>query len=288
MKSARELVDRLRAYQPPNTDLGQHFLIDDAMLERMVAIAEVSKDDHVLEIGPGPGTLTQHLMKSGANVTAIEIDDAPVLHLDEAFREEQNTKQLILHHDDALNAAWPSNINKVVANIPYQISSPLIEKLTRHLKQHEGILQQVVLMVQHEFGQRLSMNHPADVGSLGMTVALDWDVIEHHMVPPHHFSPQPAVQSQVIELRPHNKEFPVDKRLLRQMIHLAFEQRRKKIRSTLKRAPKRISRIKGWHAQRWKDAIQSLQDLEIMNARPEELTLDDWIQLAEKVEKGSM
>ena len=288
MKSARELVDRLRAYQPPNTDLGQHFLIDDAMLERMVAIAEVNNADHILEIGPGPGTLTQYLLKTGANVTAIEIDDAPVLHLDEAFREEQNTKQLILHHDDALNAAWPSSITKVVANIPYQISSPLIEKLTRHLKEHEGVLQQVVLMVQHEFGQRLSMNHPADVGSLGMTVALDWDVIEHHMVAPHHFSPQPAVQSQVIGLRPHNKAFSVDKRLVRQTIHLAFEQRRKKIRSTLKRAPKRISRIKGWHAQRWKDAMQSLQELEIMDARPEELTLDDWVQLAEKVEKGSM
>ena len=288
MKSARELVDRLRAYQPPNTDLGQHFLIDDAMLERMVAIAGVNKDDHILEIGPGPGTLTQYLLKTGANVTAIEIDDAPVLHLDEAFREEQNTKQLILHHDDALNAAWPSDITKVVANIPYQISSPLIEKLTRYLKEQEGVLQQVVLMVQHEFGQRLSMNHPADVGSLGMTVALDWDVTEHHMVPPHHFSPQPAVQSQVIELCPHNKVFSVDKRLVRQTIHHAFEQRRKKIRSTLRRAPKRISRIKGWHAQRWKDAMQSLQELEIMDARPEELTLDDWVQLAEKVEKGSM
>ena len=288
MKSARELVDRLRAYQPPNTDLGQHFLIDDAMLERMVTIAEVNNDDHILEIGPGPGTLTQYLLKTGANVTAIEIDDAPVLHLDEAFREEQNTKQLILHHDDALNAAWPSNITKVVANIPYQISSPMIEKLTRQLKEHEGVLQRVVLMVQHEFGQRLSMNHPADIGSLGMTVALDWDVIEHHMVAPHHFSPQPAVHSQVIELRPHNKAFSVDKRLVRQTIHLAFEQRRKKIRSTLKRAPKRISRIKGWHAQRWKDAIQKLQELEMMDARPEELTLNDWIQLAEKVEKGSM
>ena len=57
MKSARELVDRLRAYQPPNTDLGQHFLIDDDMLQRMVKIAHITNDDHVLEIGPGPGTL---------------------------------------------------------------------------------------------------------------------------------------------------------------------------------------------------------------------------------------
>ena len=288
MKSARELVDRLRAYQPPNTDLGQHFLIDDDMLERMVKIAEVDQNDHVLEIGPGPGTLTQQLLAKGASVTAVEIDDAPVLHLDEAFRDEQNSKQLILHHDDALAIAWPEDITKVVANIPYQISSPLIEKLTRHQREQSTSMGCVVLMVQLEFAQRLSMNHPADVGSLGLTVALDWDIVEHHMVPPHHFSPQPAVQSQVIEMRPHQRVFSVDKRLLRQMIHQAFEQRRKKIRSTLKRAPRRISRIKGWHAQRWKESIQSLQDLEIMDARPEELSLDDWIELAEKVEKGSM
>ena len=288
MKSARELVDRLRAYQPPNTDLGQHFLIDDEMLQRMVKIAQITKDDHVLEIGPGPGTLTQHLLATGAQVTAIEIDDAPVLHLDEAFREEQNASRFILHHDDALTASWPSDITKVVANIPYQISSPLIEKLTRHLKEQPDALTHVVLMVQLEFGQRLSMKHPADVGSLGMTVALDWNVEEHHIVAPHYFSPQPAVQSQVIELRPHGQEFHVDKRLVRQMIHLAFDQRRKKIRSTFKRAPRRLSRIKGWHTQRWNEAIESIQDLEMLNARPEELALDDWIELARKVEKGSM
>jgi 16S rRNA A1518/A1519 N6-dimethyltransferase RsmA/KsgA/DIM1 with predicted DNA glycosylase/AP lyase activity len=142
-------------------------------------------------------------------------------------------------------------------------------------------------MLQLEFAQRLSMNHPADVGSLGLTVALDWDVKEHHIVPPHHFSPQPAVQSQVVGMKPHGREFSVDKRLLQQMIHHAFDQRRKKIRSSMKKAPRRISRIKGWHAQRWKDAMQSLQDLDVMNARPEELILEDWVNLAKKVEKGS-
>ena len=257
------------------------------MLDRMISIAEVCESDHILEIGPGPGTLTQRLLSTGARVTAIEIDDAPVLHLDEAFREEQNAKQLLLHHDDALKADWPDDVTKVVANIPYQISSPLIKKLTRHLKAQTNPIAHVVLMLQLEFAQRLSMNHPADIGSLGLTVALDWDVEEHHIVPPHHFSPQPAVQSQVVGMKPHGREFPVDKRLLQQMIHHAFDQRRKKIRSSMKKAPRRISRIKGWHAQRWKDAMQSLQDLDIMNARPEELTLEDWVDFAKKVEKGS-
>ena len=134
-----------------------------------------------------------------------------MLHLDEAFREEQNAKQLMLHHDDALTVDWPDDVTKVVANIPYQISSPLIKKLTRHLKEQTNPIAHVVLMLQLEFAQRLSMNHPADVGSLRLTVALDWDVEEHHMVPPHHFSPQPAVQSQVVGMKPHGREFPVDK-----------------------------------------------------------------------------
>ena len=90
MKSARQLVDRLRAYQPPNTDLGQHFLIDDEMLKRMIKIVEINEQDHILEIGPGPGTLTQHLLATGATVTAIELDDGPVLHLDNVFSEQQN------------------------------------------------------------------------------------------------------------------------------------------------------------------------------------------------------
>ena len=287
MKSARDLIDSLRAYQPPNTDLGQHFLIDDQLLNVMVELADVSSKDHVLEIGPGPGTLTQVLMETGAKVTAIELDDGPVLHLDNVFSEQQNSGVLTLLHGDALVEEWPQSITKIVANIPYQISSPLIEKITKFNLLKETSLDSVVLMVQQEFAQRLTMRHPSDVGSLGMTVALDWNVEEHHVVAPHSFSPQPAVHSQVVSLHPHHKIWPVDKRLIRMMIHQAFAERRKKIRSTLKRAHRRISRLKGWHAQRWKDSISSLMDQELMDLRPESLQLEDWVNLAVGVEKGS-
>ena len=174
-----------------------------------------------------------------------------------------------------------------MSNIPYQISSPLIEKITKFNGLNETSLQSVILMVQREFAQRLTMVHPSDVGSLGMTVALDWDVEEHHIVAPHSFSPQPAVHSQVVSLHPHRTIWPTDKRLIRMMIHHAFAERRKKIRSTLRRAPRRISRLKGWHAQRWKDSISSLLDHELMELRPESLQLNDWIELAVGVEKGS-
>ena len=287
MKSARDLIDSLRAYQPPNTDLGQHFLVDDELLNVMVELAEVTSQDHVLEIGPGPGTLTQVLLETGATVTAIELDDGPVLHLDNVFSEQQNNGKLTLLHGDALLEQWPESITKIVANIPYQISSPLIEKITKFNALNETSLQSVVFMVQQEFAQRLTMAHPSDVGSLGMTVALDWNVEAHHVVAPHSFSPQPAVHSQVVSLYPHQTIWPADKRLIRMMIHQAFAERRKKIRSTLKRAPRRISRLKGWHAQRWKDSISSLLDEKLMDLRPESLQLEDWVTLAVGVEKGS-
>ena len=287
MKSARDLIDSLRAYQPPNTDLGQHFLVDDELLNVMVKLAEVTSQDHVLEIGPGPGTLTQVLLETGATVTAIELDDGPVLHLDNVFSEQQNNGKLTLLHGDALLEQWPESITKIVANIPYQISSPLIEKITKFNALNETSLQSVVFMVQQEFAQRLTMAHPSDVGSLGMTVALDWNVEAHHVVAPHSFSPQPAVHSQVVSLYPHQTIWPADKRLIRMMIHQAFAERRKKIRSTLKRAPRRISRLKGWHAQRWKDSISSLLEEELMDLRPESLQLEDWVTLAVGVEKGS-
>ncbi len=287
MKSARDLIDSLRAYQPPNTDLGQHFLVDDELLNVMVELAEVTSQDHVLEIGPGPGTLTQVLLETGATVTAIELDDGPVLHLDNVFSEQQNNGKLTLLHGDALLEQWPESITKIVANIPYQISSPLIEKITKFNALNETSLQSVVFMVQQEFAQRLTMAHPSDVGSLGMTVALDWNVEAHHVVAPHSFSPQPAVHSQVVSLYPHQTIWPADKRLIRMMIHQAFAERRKKIRSTLKRAPRRISRLKGWHAQRWKDSISSLLEEELMDLRPESLQLEDWVTLAVGVEKGS-
>jgi 16S rRNA (adenine1518-N6/adenine1519-N6)-dimethyltransferase len=142
MKSARDLIDSLRAYQPPNTDLGQHFLIDDQLLNVMVELADVSSEDHVLEIGPGPGTLTQVLMETGAKVTAIELDDGPVLHLDNVFSEQQNSGVLTLLHGDALVEEWPQSITKIVANIPYQISSPLIEKITKFNALNETSLNQ--------------------------------------------------------------------------------------------------------------------------------------------------
>lgn len=282
MRGARWLTDSLRDKQPFDKSLGQHFLVSDECIARAVELGNVSKHDHVLEIGPGPGVLTEVLLSTGCTLTAIEIDGGAVEHLLGAFAPEIETEQFHLIEGDALQVRWPENITKIVANIPYQISSPLIDVLTRyHRNPRTSALEQIVLLVQEEFAERLVMEYESDVGSLGMTVSLDWECEIEDKVPPHYFSPMPKVNSCYVTMEPHGEQWPCDVRLARQMIHLAFDQRRKKLRSTLKSVPRRIGRVNGWHAGRWKQAYASHLDDERMEMRPEELEIEDWIELCE-------
>ena len=288
MRGARQLVDLLRSIQDNDKSLGQHFLINDELIAKSIEFGEVSADDHVLEIGPGPGVLTEALLATGCKVTAIEIDAGAVEHLRNVFSKYIANKDLILHHGDALQLKWPSNVTKVVANIPYQISSPLIDLLTRFLRDKwQDCLVKVILLVQEEFAERLVMEYESDVGSLGMTALLDWQCEILAKVAPHHFSPNPKVNSCFIEMMPSHEEFPVDKRLVKQLIHQAFSQRRKKLRTSLKSVPRRLNRVPNWYSQRWKNSYSKLIDDERMDARPEELDFDDWIELTQDFVKFS-
>ena len=289
MKGARWLVDSLRAKQPFNKDLGQHFLVNDELIDFAVKHSSVSEEDHVLEIGPGPGVLTEVLLESHSKVTAIELDEGAVKHLTEIFAPEIADGKLIVISGDALQIKWPKDITKVVSNIPYQISSPLIDRLTKHLReQEESILASVLLLVQEEFGERLVMEYDSDVGSLGMTALLDWESEIVKKVAPHNFSPNPKVHSCFVEMTPSGEIFDCDKRLVKQVIHATFAQRRKKLRSTLKSAPKRISRIPEWHSGRWKKAFASLIQDERLDSRPEELDFDDWVELCCDLTENSL
>ncbi|MDG1551312.1 MAG: 16S rRNA (adenine(1518)-N(6)/adenine(1519)-N(6))-dimethyltransferase RsmA [Candidatus Poseidoniaceae archaeon] len=289
MKGARWLIDSLRAKQPFNKDLGQHFLVNDELIDFAVKHSSVCEEDHVLEIGPGPGVLTEVLLESHSKVTAIELDEGAVKHLTEIFAPEIADGKLIVISGDALQIKWPKDITKVVSNIPYQISSPLIDRLTKHLReQEESILTSVLLLVQEEFGERLVMEYDSDVGSLGMTALLDWESEIVKKVAPHNFSPNPKVHSCFVEMTPSGEIFDCDKRLVKQVIHATFAQRRKKLRSTLKSAPKRISRIPEWHSGRWKKAFASLIQDERLDSRPEELDFDDWVELCCDLTENSL
>ena len=266
---ARVLIDRLRMRKDNIKALGQHFLNNEEILDETMRLAEVSPQDHVIEIGPGPGVLTERLLETGCELTSIEIDPEVCGFL------RDNFPNLELVEGDALKVKWPK-ANKLVANIPYQISSPLIDVITR-----TNSIDYVVILVQEEFAERLVVEWESDRGSLGMCTMLDWDCTFEMRVGPHCFTPSPQVHSRLVTMR--RKESPANSKLAKLLIRQAFAQRRKKIRNTLSKAPKRIARVSGWHAKIYRDAIQSL-DWDLFEERPEDLEIEDWLELARLLE----
>ena len=266
---ARALIDKLRMVQDNVKSLGQNFLNNEEVLDQTISIANLSEDDFVIEIGPGPGVLTERLLATGCNLTAIEIDSGICKFLRETFPD------LNLIEGDALSVKWPL-CNKFVANIPYQISSPLLEIITRNRS-----IEQVVILVQEEFAERLVVEWESDRGSLGMCTMLDWDCAIETRVGPHCFTPSPKVHSCLVSMT--RKSPPKNSKLAKLLIRQAFGQRRKKLRNTLAKAPKRIARVSGWHAKAYRDAMQHL-DFDLLDERPEDLEIEDWLELARLLE----
>ena len=309
----RELVDLLLDRSRPDTRLGQHFLLDDAVLARAVELAGLQQADtaasaRVLEVGPGPGTLTQKLLDAGVFVHAIELDAAATAHLARVFSAEIADQRLEVVEGDALALAWPAGLTHVVCNPPYQISSPLIERIERY--QRDAVrgggdgLAAVVLLLQEEFAVKVGMTAgESSRGPLGMSLAFSWRSELDLKVPPHSFSPHPAVDSRMVRLTPEDlatalgrdREHPLgdtlepaDARFSRLLVRHCFEQRRKKLRNRLARPPKRLERIPGWHRSRWSEAVQALSRDDglaglpsgFLDLRPESLTQQEWLTLS--------
>ena len=309
----RELVDLLLDRSRPDTRLGQHFLLADAVLARAVELAGLQQADtaasaRVLEVGPGPGTLTQKLLDAGVFVHAIELDAAATAHLARVFSAEIADQRLEVVEGDALALAWPAGLTHVVCNPPYQISSPLIERIERY--QRDAVrgggagLAAVVLLLQEEFAVKVGMTAgESSRGPLGMSLAFSWRSELDLKVPPHSFSPHPAVDSRMVRLTPEDLATalrqdpehplgdtlePADARFSRLLVRHCFEQRRKKLRNRLARPPKRIERIPGWHRFRWSEAVQALSREDglaglpsgFLDLRPESLTQQEWLTLS--------
>ena len=278
-RDARLLVDLLRDRNPVVRELGQHYLVDTSVLNAAIELAGDISEHHILEIGCGPGSLTHHLLRTGARVSAIEIDEGSMEHMHRHFEEEIESEQLTLFPGDALTVEWPTDIDAIVANIPYQISSPLLERMQREVRTIPA-----VLLVQDEFAERMAMSiGPLDRGPLGLSLWLDYDIEMGRGVPPSCFSPQPRVTSRLIRLEPIDRlaalDSGIDRRMFRQITSQCFSDRRRKLRNLLKRSPRRLSRIPGWHRQRWQGAIQSLLDHPLMEERPDMLEPEDWLDL---------
>ena len=220
---------------------GQNFLIDPHVLERIIAAANVTKDDFVLEIGPGIGTMTQYLAEAAREVVAVEIDDHLIPILSDTLSAYDNVTVL---HEDILKV----NINglaqeknegkpiKVVANLPYYITTPIIMQL---FESHVP-LKSVTVMVQKEVAIRMqSVPGSKDYGALSLAVQYYAKPYLAANVPPNCFMPRPNVGSAVITLTCHETP-PVqvtDEKLLFRLIRASFNQRRKTLVNGLTNAP---------------------------------------------------
>jgi 16S rRNA (adenine1518-N6/adenine1519-N6)-dimethyltransferase len=216
----------------PIKSLGQNFLKDPHYLNRIAEAAQVGPDDQVLEIGPGLGHLTTVLITRAKKVLAIEVDDRLIPHLHDKFSACRNFE---LIHADALKYDYGSLSNrwKVVANLPYYISTPIIQKLIVHCDKFISL----TLMLQKEVAERIaSPPGGKEYGYLSVLVQFYTIPNIQFKVPPGAFTPNPEVDSYVITLtlRDQPAVMVKDEAFFIRVIKAAFSQRRKTLRNSLK------------------------------------------------------
>lgn len=220
---------------------GQNFLIDTHVLERIVTAAGVTKDDLVLEIGPGIGSMTQYLCENAREVIAVEIDTALIPILKDTLSDYDNVT--VINKDilkvDINQLAMEKNQGrpiKVVANLPYYITTPIIMGL---FESHVPI-DNITVMVQKEVADRMQVGPGTkDYGALSLAVQYYAEPYIVANVPPNCFIPRPNVGSAVIRLTTH-KEIPVhveDEKLMFRLIRASFNQRRKTLVNGLNNSP---------------------------------------------------
>ena len=256
---------------------GQNFLIDAHVLEKIVSAAGITKDDCVLEIGPGIGTMTQYLAESAGQVIAVEIDTNLLPILTDTLKDYSNVKvinQDILKVD--INELVKEYNNgrpiKVVANLPYYITTPIIMGLF----ESNVPIDNITVMVQKEVADRMQVGPGSkDYGALSLAVQYYASPYIVANVPPNCFIPRPNVGSAVIRLTRY-QEPPVqvkDPKLMFKLIRASFNQRRKTLQNGLNNSPE-ISFSK-------EEITKAIESLGVSpSVRGEALSLEQFAQLA--------
>lgn len=254
--------------------LGQNFLVDKNFVDKIVDAADVS-GKNVIEIGPGIGTITYEMAKVAKKVVAIEIDDSLIPIIEENMAEFDNFD---LIHEDILKAdlekivaeEFAGESFKVVSNLPYYITTPIIEKLvTSNLPCTD-----MTIMVQKEVADRmLATEKDKEYSSLSVFVKYYSDAKKVTNVPKSVFMPQPKIDSTVLKLELRKYTDDVDEAKLFSLIHAGFNKRRKTILNSLSDAVE-------------KDKLRlAFEELGIKdNLRAENLSLDDFINLTKTIE----
>ncbi len=260
---------------------GQHWLRNERVLDRIITAAKILPTDRILEIGPGTGILTRKLVAAASAVVAVEIDrDLCALlvkkmgHVDNFLLLENDF--LSLDVNGSLND-FPNfqKANKVVANIPYNITGPILEKLLGNIVHPaDRPFDSIVLLVQKEVGERLFAKPSTKAfGALSIRVQYLADCELICPVPARDFSPPPKVDSAVIRLTPRRLDLKANNpKMLDNLVRLGFGTRRKMLRNNLQSAIDR------------EDLIELLASLGIgAEIRAEDLSIEQWIQLSNLV-----
>ena len=256
----------------PKKSRGQNFLVHERVIDAIVRLVDLSPQEEVLEIGPGLGFLTRRLIASGANVWAVEVDGALVDWLKRSSLSEHSSFHLL--HDDILTAPLdellPRHKIKLVGNLPYSISTPVLFRLFES-RDHFSSL---VLMVQKEVAERMASGPGSkDYGTLSVWCQVHGRVTEKLSVSPEAFFPRPKVRSTVlkIELFPEPLAGADELPMLRGLVRAAFNQRRKTLSNALTSLIKRDrSEI---------DSFLQAQDIN-PKRRGETLSVEEFIKLA--------
>lgn len=236
-------IEILKKYQFSfQKKFGQNFLIDTHVLDKIIRAADIGKDDMVLEIGPGIGTMTQYLAEAAGKVIAVEIDRNLIPILEDTLGSYENVRII---NEDVLKLDLKKLVQeenggkpvKVVANLPYYITTPIIMGLF----EGDVPVSSVTVMVQKEVAERMkSAPGNKDYGALSLAVQYYADTYLVANVPPNCFMPRPKVGSAVIRLTRHERP-PVeaeDEKLMFDIIRAAFNQRRKTLANGLNNSDK--------------------------------------------------
>lgn len=251
--------------------LSQNWLSDEEALDSVIKIAEVQKQDVVLEIGPGPGGLTQALLDYDATVYAVEFDKFLADQLKQKFSEQIDSGQLTVFNEDFINFdlnQLPTDF-KVVANIPYHITSKILDKLLTSKNKPKYIS----LLVQKEVAQRIAAKQ-GSLSIMAINAQLKAEVTLGRVVKAELFEPVPKVDSQIVGLKPFQQTtLEVDETLFFRVVKAGFSQKRKKLINSLS-AGMRVD----------KGTISSyFEELKIpLNSRAQQLNIEDWQKLALK------
>lgn len=261
--------------------LGQNFLIDQNILEQIVEGAKIESDDYVLEIGPGIGTLTREISQRAKKVIAIEIDKTLIPILSKTLSEYENVKIVnedILKLDikKLIDEEFEGKPVKVVANLPYYITTPII---MRFLEEHIP-LKSLVIMIQKEVAQRINANpNTKEYGSLSVAVQYHCDTEIIAKASKEVFMPKPKVDSLVIRLdkREEQKYIVSDEKLFFSVVKASFSKRRKTLLNCLS--------TYGWHYT--KDEMLKVLELAQIDPqrRGETLSIDEFVKLSEEILK---